>query len=363
MLLTLCCVFALCACGSAPTPAPTEEPPAPAAEESAAEEPAAEEPAAETLSFKVGICNYVDDASLNQIVENIENRLAAIGEERGVSFEILYDNCQADANVMNQIIANFQAQNVDLMVGVATPVAMAMQAATEDSGTPVVFAAVSDPLGTGLVASLEAPGSNVTGTSDFLDTNAVMNLIFAADPEADSIGLLYDIGQDASTTAIAAAKEYLEARGVSFVERTGTNVDEVTLAAKALVADGVDAIFTPTDNKIMTAELSIYELLREARIPHYTGADSFALNGAFLGYGVDYANLGMETANMIALILVDGADPASTPVMTFDNGTATVNTETCAALGLDYDAVAEAFAPFCTKVQSITTAESFSDLG
>ena len=354
LLLTLTLALALCACGAASSPASTEN---------TAPADAAEAPADEVISFKVGICNYVDDASLNQIVENIRNRLAAIGAEKGVNFEILYDNCQADANVMNQIIANFEAQNVDLMVGVATPVAMAMQSATEDSGTPVVFAAVSDPVGAGLVESLEAPGANVTGTSDYLDTKAVMNLIFAADPEAETVGLLYDVGQDSSTAPIAAAKEYLEARGVSFVERTGTNVDEVTLAAQALIADGVDAIFTPTDNTIMTAELSIYELLAQAGIPHYTGADSFALNGAFLGYGVDYANLGIETANMIASILADGADPASTPVKTFDNGTATVNTETCAAIGLDFNAVSEAFAPFCTKVQSITTAESFSDLG
>ena len=124
----------------------------------------------------------------------------------------------------------------------------------------------------------------------------------------------------------------------------------------------MDAVFTPTDNTIMTAELAIYETFADAGIPHYTGADSFALNGAFLGYGVDYANLGVETANMVAEILVDGADPATTPVMTFDNGTATVNTETCAALGLDYDVIAETFAPLCTKVQPITTAESFGDL-
>jgi putative ABC transport system substrate-binding protein len=100
----------------------------------------------------------------------------------------------------------------------------------------------------------------------------------------------------------------------------------------------------------MTAELAIYETLAEAGIPHYTGADSFALNGAFLGYGVDYANLGVETANMVAEVLLRGADPATTPVMTFDNGTATVNTETCAALGLDYDTVAAAFGPLCTQV-------------
>lgn len=313
-------------------------------------------------SYTIGICNYVDDASLNQIVENINARLAEIESEQGITINVKYDNCNADANVMNQIIANFAADNVDLMVGVATPVAMAMQSATEDSKTPVVFAAVSDPVGAGLVASLEEPGSNVTGSSDNLDTNSVMNLIFAQNPDAKKIGLLYDVGQDSSTTAIEHAKAYLDDKGVEYVERTATTAEEVALAAQALVSDGVDAVFTPTDNTIMKAELAIYETFADAGIPHYTGADSFALNGAFLGYGVDYANLGRETADMIASILTEGKDPATTPVITFDNGTATVNTEICEKLGLDFDTVSEAFAPYCTRVEEITTAESFSDL-
>ena len=313
-------------------------------------------------SYTIGICNYVDDASLNQIVENINARLAEIESEQGITINVKYDNCNADANVMNQIIANFAADNVDLMVGVATPVAMAMQSATEDSKTPVVFAAVSDPVGAGLVASLEEPGSNVTGSSDNLDTNSVMNLIFAQNSDAKKIGLLYDVGQDSSTAAIEHAKAYLDDKGVEYVERTATTAEEVALAAQALVSDGVDAVFTPTDNTIMKAELAIYETFADAGIPHYTGADSFALNGAFLGYGVDYANLGRETADMIASILTEGKDPATTPVITFDNGTATVNTEICEKLGLDFDTVSEAFAPYCTRVEEITTAESFGDL-
>ena len=271
--------------------------------------------------FKVGICNYVDDASLNQIVDNIQSRLEELGKEKGVTFDVSYDNCNADASVMEQIISDFQADKVDLMVGVATPVAMRMQSATEGSDTPVVFSAVSDPVGSGLVDSLDVPGANITGTSDYLD------------------------------------KE-----GIEYVERTGTTTDEVQLAADALIADGVDAVFTPTDNTIMTAELSIYEKFIDAGIPHYTGADSFALNGAFVGYGVDYANLGQKTADMIADILMNDADPATTPVETFDNGTATVNTETCKALGLDFDTVKKAFEPLCTQVNEITTAESFDDV-
>ena len=352
ILLALVMILTLAACGGGSAPAATQAPAATLA-------PAASE-STKTV-FTVGICNFVDDASLNQIIANIRARLGEL-ETDEVSFNILEDNCNLDANVMNQIITNFLAQKVDLMVGVATPVAMGMQAATEENGVPVVFAAVSDPLGAGLVESLEAPGANITGTSDFLDTNAVMNLIFAADPDADLIGLLYNVGEDSSTAPIASAKAYLDAKGVKYVERTGTNVDEVMLAAEALVSDGVDAVFTPTDNTVMTAELAIYETFANAGIPHYTGADSFALNGAFLGYGVDYANLGVETANMIAQILLEGRDPGALPVMTFDNGTATVNTDTCAALGLDFDKISETFAPFCTKVQPITTAESFDDL-
>ena len=354
-------VFCLTACGNSAA-APASQASEQAAESAAPAEEnteAAEVAEATGTTYKVGICNYVDDASLNQIVENVENQLKALGDENGVVFEVAYDNCNADATVLNQIIANFQADQVDLMVGVATPVAMAMQAATEGTDTPVVFAAVSDPEGAGLVASNDAPGANITGTSDYLDTNAIMNLIFAQNPEAKKIGLLYDQGQDSSTTPINNAKAYLDEKGVEYVERTGTTTDEVMLAADALIADGVDAVFTPTDNTIMTAELSIYEKFADAKIPHYTGADSFALNGAFLGYGVDYANLGVETANMVAEILVNGSNPASTAVKTFDNGTATINTETCEAIGLSFDEIKEVFAPMCTQVNPIQTAESF----
>lgn len=314
-------------------------------------------------TYKVGICNYVDDASLNQIVDNIKNRLGEIGEEKNVEFKISYDNCNADANLMNQIIANFIADDVDLMVGVATPVAMAMQSATEDNQIPVVFAAVSDPVSVGIVESLEKPGSNITGTSDYLDTTAVMNLIFAVQPDIDKVGLLYDVGQDSAATPIAAAKEYLASKNVEVIERTGTTVDEVSLAAQSLVSDGVKAVFTPTDNTIMTAELSIYETFTEAGVMHFTGADSFALNGAFVGYGVDYVQLGEATADMVAEILCDGKSAAEMPYQTFDNGIVTINTETAAALGFEgdkLDTLKEAFKPYCTEIVEVTTAENFS---
>lgn len=310
-------------------------------------------------TYTIGICNYVDDASLNQIVESIRAQLENIGKQKGVTFEIKYDNCNADTNVMNQIISNFIADGVDLMVGVASPVATAMQNATEGTRLPVVFSAVTDPVGAKLVDSLDAPGYNITGTSDYLNTNAIMDIMFETDRNIKKVGLLYDVGQDSSEAAIKDAKSYLEKNGVAYIEKTGKTVDEITLATQSLVADGVDAVFTPTDNSVMTAELSIYEMLAKAGVPHYTGADSFALNGAFLGYGVKYTDLGKETANMVAEILLDGKDPAEMAVRTFDNGTATINTEVCAQLGMDYETVAKSIAPYCTRVEKITTAESF----
>ena len=313
--------------------------------------------------YKVGIVQYVDDASLNQITENIEKELDAKGEELGVTFNYAdyFSNAQADSSVLNQISTDLLADQVDVIVAIATPVAMVMQSATEDTDIPVIFSAVSDPVGAGLVESMDAPGGNITGTSDALDTATIMNLMLAANPDLKKVGLLYDTAQDSSQNAIQDAIAFCEENGIEYEEKTGSTTDDVILAAQSLIADGVEAVFTPTDNTIMTAELSIYELFNDAKIPHYTGADSFALNGAFCGYGVDYANLGVATADMVAEVLTGDADVAATPVETFDNGIATVNTDTCEAIGFDLDTIKEAFSDYCTDFVEIQTAESFAD--
>ena len=314
--------------------------------------------------YKVGIIQFVDDASLNQIEQNIEKELTAKSEEGGDTyvFDGYVYNGQADSTTLNQITTQLLDDGVDVIVPIATPAAQIVQAATEDNQIPVVFSAVSDPVGAGLAESMDAPGANITGTSDALNTNAILDLMFVANPDIKKVGLLYSQSEDSSKKPIEDAKAYLDEKGIEYVEKTGTNNTEVTQAADALIAAGVDAVFTPTDNTIMTAELSIYEKFMEAGIPQYTGADSFALNGAFMGYGVDYANLGQETADMVSQILLDGADPAATPVKTFDNGTATINTETCEGLGLDLEQVKAAFEPHCTQIKEITTAESFDEL-
>ena len=247
------------------------------------------------------------------------------------------------------------ADGVDVIVAVATPTAATMLAAVEDTDIPVVYSAVTDPAAAGFDTE-----PNITGTSDALNTDAIMNLILAVNPDIDTIGLLYDLSQDASTQAIADAKAFCDSKGIKYIEKNGTTTAEVQMAAEALIAAGVKAVFTPTDNTIMTAELSIYETFTEAGVQHYTGADSFALNGAFVGYGVDYVQLGEATADMVVELLCDGKTPADLPFQTFDNGIATINTETCEALGLDLDAVKKAFAPYCTEVVEVATAENFN---
>lgn len=304
--------------------------------------------------YKVGIIQFVDDASLNQIEAAIEARLDELSAEGENTYTILFQNGQADGTLLSQIAEQMIADEVDVIVPIATPAAQIVQTATEDNQIPVVFSAVSDPVGAALAESMEAPGANITGTSDALNTQAILDLMLIANPDLSEVGLLYSQSEDASKQPIEDAKAYFDEKGIEYVEATGTNNTEVMQAADSLVAAGVEAVFTPTDNTIMTAELAIYEKFIEAGILHYAGADSFALNGAFCGYGVDYTNLGTATADIIVEILA-GADPAATPVVTFDNGIATVNTETAEAIGVDYSG----FAGICTEVREIVTAEEF----
>lgn len=171
--------------------------------------------------YKVGIVQYVDDASLNQITENIEKELDAKGEELGVTFNYAdyFSNAQADSSVLNQISTDLLADQVDVIVAIATPVAMVMQSATEDTDIPVIFSAVSDPVGAGLVESMDAPGGNITGTSDALDTATIMNLMLAANPDLKKVGLLYDTAQDASQNAIQDAIAFCEENGIEYEEK------------------------------------------------------------------------------------------------------------------------------------------------
>lgn len=318
-----------------------------------------EDDKAEGKTYKVGIVQFVDDASLNQIEAAIEAELDAKAKKLGVTFDYTLYNGQGDATTLNQIGAELVGKGVDLIVPIATPAVKIMQSATEDTEIPIVFSAVSDPVGSGIVDALDAPGGRITGTSDALNTKGLLDLMLAQNPDTKTVGLLYSKSEDSSKQPIEDAKAYLEGKGIRCVEKTGTTTDEITSAVDALIAEKVDAVFTPTDNTVMTAELAIYEKFLNAKIPQYCGADSFALNGAFVGYGVDYTALGKMTADMVVQVLVDGKSPATLPVATFDNGIAMINTDSCTALGYDLAAVKQAFDGKCSAVLETTTQQNF----
>lgn len=312
-------------------------------------------------TYKVGIVKFMDHASLNQIEDSLQAELDRLGGELGVTFYYAdYTACgQGDGSTLQAIAAQMVADQVDVIVPIATPAVQTTMATTEDAGIPIIFSAVSDPINDGIVADMNAPGGKVTGTSDALNTEMVMELMLAANPNLKKVGLLYSKSEGASTKPIQEAKDYLISKGIAFEEKTGTNTNEITSAVDALVAAKVDAIFTPTDNTVQSAELAIFEKLQDAKIPHYGGADSFALNGAFCGYGVDYVQLGQETAQMVADLLVDGADPASTPVRIMTAESAFINTETCEAIGMDLEQIRNAFSVLGIKVVETTTQQSF----
>lgn len=318
-------------------------------------------PSASDTTYKVGIIKLMDHASLNQIENSLQAELDKLGGELGVTFDYGdYTACgQGDGSTLQAIAAQMVADDVDVIVPIATPAVQTTMAATEDTGIPIIFSAVSDPITDGIVADMNAPGGKTTGTSDALNTQMVIDLMLAANPDLQKVGLLYSKSEGASTKPIQEAKEYLTAKGIAFEEKTGTNTNEISSAVDALTAAKVDAIFTPTDNTVQSAELAIFEKLQDANIPHYGGADSFALNGAFCGYGVDYVQLGQETAQMVADLLVNGADPATTPVRIMTAESAYINTETCQAIGLDLDQIKSAFSTLGIHVIEITTQQNF----
>lgn len=312
-------------------------------------------------TYKVGIVKFMDHASLDQIQASLQEELDVLGKELGVTFDYAgyTHNGQKDSAILQSIAAQLISEEVDVIVPIATPAVQAMLAGTEDTEIPILFSAVSDPITDGIVADMDAPGGRATGTSDALNTQMVIDLMLAADPDLQKVGLLYSKSESASTKAIQEAKDYLASKNIAVEEKTGTDTNEVSSAVDALAAAKVDAIFTPTDNTIQSAELAIFEKLQDAQIPHYGGADSFALNGAFCGYGVDYVQLGQETARMVADLLVNGADPASTPVRIMTAKTAVINTDTCAAIGMELEQVKSAFSGLGITVIETTTQQEF----
>ena len=292
----------------------------------------------------VAIVQQLDHSSMDEIREAVKAQLTALAEAKGITIEIDEYNGQNDASVLNQIGTEAVSDGVDMLIPIATTAAQCMITAAEGTDIPIVYAAVSDPASTGLTGH-----ANVTGTSDALNTAFILDMMLAVQPDIQTVGLLYSNSEPNSATPIAQAKEYLDAKGIAYLEKTGNTSGEIITAAASLV-DRVDAVFTPTDNAVMAAEASVAETLNAAGIPHYTGADSFVLSGAFTTCGVNYTELGTKTADIAFDILMGGAIPE---FHVMDGGIITVNTETAAQLGIDYSV----FAEMANTVNEVVTGE------
>ena len=331
----------LVGCGASSAPAPTTAPAtAPAA--TVAAETAAE--TTEVKSYSVAIVQQLSHSSLDEIHEAISAELKARAEAAGVELTISDYNGQNDTTMLGQIGAQALDDKVDMIIPIATLAAQTMVTAAEGTGTPIVYAACSDPETAGLTDL-----DNVTGTSDALNTPFILDMMLAVNPDIKTVGLLFSNSEDNSITPIAEAKKYLDEKGIAYLEKTGNTTDEIVAAAASLVGR-VDAVFTPTDNRVMDAEVAVAEILNEAGIPHYTGADSFVQSGAFTTCGVNYTELGKYTADMAFDILEGGAVPE---FHVMDGGIITVNTDTAKALNIDYSV----FSTMANTVTEVTTAK------
>lgn len=320
----------LSACGASSTASTTAAAAAPAAEGG--------------KEYKVAIVQQLDHASLDEIRVAIEAELEAKAAEKGIAITYKDFNGQNDATVLNQIGAQVVSDSYDAIIPIATLAATTMATATEDNQIPVIYAAISDP-GEAQLTGI----ANVTGTSDALNTPFILDMMLKANPDIETVGLLYSNSEANSVTPIREAKEYLDSKGIAYLEKTGNTTDEILTAASAMVGR-VQAVFTPTDNVVMAAASAVAEILNEAGIPHYTGADSFVTAGAFATCGVNYTELGTYTADMAVDILLGGDIPE---YHVMDGGIITVNTDTAKTLGLDYGV----FKDMAGTVKEVTTQE------
>ena len=278
-------------------------------------------------TYKVAVIKQLDHASLDEIANAITAELDKLAADNSVTIEYEVTSGQNDPTILKQLSDQAIADNVDAIVPIATSAAQIAALSAEDSKTPVVYAAISDPAAANLTGI-----DYVTGTSDALNTEFIMDMMFAQNPNVAKVGLLYSLSEPNSAQPITDAKAYLDAKGIAYVEQTANTNDEVVAAASALIADGVDAVFTPTDNVIMAAELAIAEDLAKNGIPHYTGADSFVRNGAYATCGVNYTDLGTKTADLAYSAITEGMGSMEDYYL-MDGGIITVNTDTAAMIG------------------------------
>ena len=276
----------------------------------------------------IGICQYGQHGSLDNCREGFLQGLEEAGLVEGTDYTIDYQNASFDDIMAIQIAQAFSAEDAALMVGIATPAATACYAAAEDKDIPVVFTAITDPVG----AKLDS--GNITGTSDVLPVQGQLELIRAIQPEADTIGIVYTTSEANSVYSIGVYEDLAADYGFTIEAIGVTAQSEVTQAVDTLISQGVDCLSNLTDNNVVGVLGSILEKTNEAGIPVYGSEIEQMELGCVAGAGLDYVQLGIQTGKMAAQILTGEATCEDLPYETIENYGLYVNSNALAAMGL-----------------------------
>lgn len=276
----------------------------------------------------IGINQYGSHGSLDNCREGFLQGLQEAGLVEGTDYTIDYQNANFDTNLATQIAQAFSAEDAALMVGIATPSATACYAAAEDKDIPVVFTAITDPVG----AKLDS--GNITGTSDVLPVQGQLELIRAIQPEADTIGIVYTTSEANSVYSIGVYEELAADYGFTIEAIGVTAQSEVTQAVDTLISQGVDCLSNLTDNNVVGVLGSILEKTNEVGIPVYGSEIEQVELGCVAGAGLDYVQLGIQTGKMAAQILTGEATCADLPYETIENYGLYVNSSALTEMGL-----------------------------
>ncbi len=283
-------------------------------------------------NFTIGIVQIMEHASLNTIRDAIVDRLSELGYVDGENCTIDCQQANGEASNVSSILQSFEGKGCDIIIAITTPCAQA--AAPYSEKIPVVFSAVTDPIAAEVVDSLESTGANITGTSDALDINKILDFALKITPEIETLGYLYNAGEANSVSCLETVKAYCKVANIQVKELAVTNTSEVQMAAESLCAS-CDAIFSPNDNTIAGAMSVVAQVANEAKIPVYVGADSMVQDGGLGTVGIEYTDLGIETANMVNSILKGEKKASEIPVKVFnENLSSYVNKTTASEIGI-----------------------------
>ena len=261
----------------------------------------------------IGISQIVTHPALDATREGIIQGLADQGYIDGDNIVIDYQNSEGDMSLVASIAQQFVTNDVDIIVSIATPNSLAAISAAKGTDIPVVFTAVTDPVGSEMVSSWEShPNENVTGVSDMIVVSDDIDLITEIVPGVKKLGTLYNAGESNSVFLVEKLNEACDAMGIAVVEKTVSTSADVLSAAQSLVGQ-VDAIWVGTDNTVITAFEALVGVCEDNGIPLFPSDDESIVRGGIGAYSFDYYDIGYQTGEMLAKILA-GTSASEIPV-------------------------------------------------